>query len=105
MVHAHADEVLRAGLRVQIHQVLGVPLVALEQGDQVFVARLGRMPVGLEMVFILWSALDIHVAREPITILYAGLRSPMGPNAKLGIAEPLRNAVGVERSACPLEWP
>ena len=29
----------------------------------------------------------------------------MGPDAKLCIAEPLRNAVGIERAACPLNGP
>ena len=80
-----------------------IPLVALEQRDQVFVADLGWMSVGLEVVLVLRGALDIHVAREPVAILDAGLRSPVGPDTELCIAEPLRDPVGVERTARRLE--
>src|ERR1700722_8073336 len=63
------------------------------------------MPVGLEMVLILGRALDIHVACKPIAIFDARLGTPMGPDAKLRVTKPVRNAVSIERTAGALERP
>ncbi len=97
MVHAHADEVLGPGLHVQVHQMFRIPLVSLEQRDQVFVACFGGMPVGLEVVLVLGSPLDIHVPGEPVAVLDTRLRSPVRPDAELCVAEPVGNSVGIKR--------
>ncbi len=72
VMHAHADEVLRAGLLVEAHQVVRVPLRGLPVIHQILVADLGGMAVGLHMVEILLRTLHVHLARIPV----AELRSP-----------------------------
>ncbi len=53
---------------------------------------------------ILLMALDIHVARVPVPVLHRGLRTPVGPNAELGVTIPFRNLPLAERRARGFEW-
>src|ERR1700693_1679776 len=62
------------------------------------------MSVCLEVILILRSPLDIHVPREPIAILDAGLRPPVRPDAELCVAEPIGDGVGVKLRARRLKW-
>ena len=96
VVHAHADEVLCAGLLVEAHQMVGIPTGGLPDIDQILVANLGRMPIVFQMMLILLRSLDIHVARVPVAVFNGRLRPPMRPDAELGIAEPFRNPVSLQ---------
>jgi len=99
VVDAHGEEVFCAGLLVQIHEVLGVPLVGGEEMDEVFVADFGLGAEALEVVLVLVGALDIHVAGIPVAVADGGLGTPVGPDAKLGVGEPVGRGVGAERGA------
>src|SRR5271155_4151048 len=85
--------------------MVGVPAGCLPYVDDVFVANLGWMAIVLHMVFVLFAALDIHVARVPVTIFDCGLGSPVRPDAELGIAKPIRRLVGLQGFARPLISP
>src|SRR5512140_1698588 len=92
-MHRHATEVLRAGLSVKLHQVIRIELIGLPCRYYVFESELRRVAVGLDVVLILPAALYIHVARVPVAVLGGGLRTPVSPDAELGVAVPIRHAV------------
>ena len=47
------------------------------------------MPVVLAVEFALPLVLEIHVSGIPIALLGLALRTPMGPEAELGVLKPL----------------
>ncbi len=55
------------------------------------------MAVGFDVVVVLAGALDVHVAGVPVAVFDAGLRTPVGPDAELGVVEPGGETVGLER--------
>ena len=103
VVRAHADEVLRPGLLVELHQTVGVPLLRLPQRDDVLVAELRRMPVVLEVILVMLVARLVHAAGVPVAVHRHGLRSPVRPDAELGVAEPVGTLVLLERIHVRLE--
>ena len=105
VVDAHSHEVFRARLLVELHQVIGIELVGRPHLADVFVAELRGMAKARDVILILRAALNVDVARIPVAILRDRLRSPMRPDAKLGIAEPLRNLVGLQRLGGSVERP
>ena len=96
-MHAHAEKVLRAGLLVETHQMIRVPFLCFPDIHQVLVADLGGMAIRFAVVQVLRLALDVHVARVPVAVFNRRLRSPVRPDAELGIAKPVRNLVGLQR--------
>jgi hypothetical protein len=96
VVDAHGEEVLCAGFDVEVHEVFGIPAGGFELGDEVFVADFGGVAVGLDVVVVLSGALHVHVAGVPVAVFDGGLRSPVGPDAELGVGEPGREAIGLE---------
>ena len=105
MVRAHAHEILRAGLFVEFHQSLGIPVLGFPKGNDVLPAVGGGMTETREVVVIIGGALLVHLARIPVAHHRHGLRSPVGPNAELGIAKPLGVGVVGERIHGGLERP
>ena len=99
VVDAHGEEVFGAGLLVEIHEVFGVPLVGGEEGDEVFVADLGLGAEAFEVVVVLVGAFDVHVAGVPVAVADGGLGTPVGPDAELGVGEPVGCGVGAEGGA------
>ena len=97
VMHAHAEEVLCASLLVETHQTIRVPFLCFPDIDQILVTDLGRMTIRFAVVQVLRLALHVHVARVPVAVFDRRLRSPMSPDAELGIAEPVRNLVGLQR--------
>ena len=97
VVHSHGHEVFGAGLLVELDQVLGVELAPVPGQGDVLEADLGGMPVDLDVILVLRAVLHVHVARVPVAEFGGGLRSPVGPHAELVVAEPLGNAVLLER--------
>ena len=75
----------------------GSQRAALNLWDEVFVADLGGVAVGFDVVVVLAGALDVHVAGVPVAVLDAGLRAPVGPDAELGVVEPGGEAIGLQR--------
>ena len=103
VMHAHAAEIFRAGFLVELHQVVGIELVGLPGGDHVLESEFRGVAVGLHVIFVLPVALDVHVAGVPVAVLGGGLRSPMRPDAELGVAIPGGNLPVLERFARALE--
>jgi hypothetical protein len=93
VVDTHADEIARARLLVEGHQPGGIPLLGLPQRDDVLPPALRGMAVPLEMVLVLLVPLPVHVPRVPVPEHRDRLRTPVRPEAELGVAEPLGTAV------------
>src|SRR5262245_14726618 len=73
--------------------MLGVPKVV-----DVFEAELGWVAVVLDVVLIVGLVLHVHEAGVPIAFFGYALGRPMGPDAELRVAEPVRTFVaGGER--------
>src|ERR1035441_2202011 len=98
-MHSHREEILCAGLFVETHQMIRVPLLRLPDVDQIFVSDLGWMTICLAVVQVLRLALYVHVTGIPVAIFNRGLRSPMRPDAALRIAKPVWNLVSLQ--VCP----
>jgi hypothetical protein len=96
VVDAHGEEVLCTRFDVKVHEVIGVPVCGFELRDQIFVADLGGVTVGFDVVVVLAGALDVHVAGVPVAVFDAGLWAPVGPDAELRVVEPSGKAVGLE---------
>src|SRR5687767_10524073 len=61
------------------------------------------MPVMLEMVGVVRVTGHVHKAGIPIAGTRDGLRPPVRPDAELGVAEPRRRLVGLQRICRRLE--
>jgi hypothetical protein len=68
------------------HQILGIELGAFPQWNQILIPKFRGMSVMFEVIFVLRLGLDIHVAGVPIASFQSGLRPPMRPYTKLGVA-------------------
>ena len=55
------------------------------------------------MVFVVVGAFLVHVSRIPIALTRHSLGAPVGPDAELGVAEPVRTAILLERFPGRLE--
>ena len=117
MVSPHADEVLSTRILVEGHQGIGIPLLGLPERDDILVTVLRRVAVAGKVVRIVRFILcchglfpeigvtlaDVEFACIPVTVPRDGLRSPMRPKAKLGVAEPLGITVLLQRLVGRLE--
>ena len=83
------DEIARARFRIQIEQGFGPPLFRPPAVVELHEAGVDRMAVILQMMLILFAALDIHVAGIPVARLRHALRRPVRPDAELGVAKPI----------------
>ena len=90
-------EVLRAGLLVERHQPVGVPLLGLPERDDVLVAELRRMAVVRDVILVVRAALLVHLPGIPVALHRHRLRSPHRPDAQLGVAEPFGTPVLLQR--------
>ena len=94
---AKDKEVLSAATLVASHKAVGLPTLGLEERQDVLVAKLRRVPVVLAVEFVFVIALHVHLASHPVAAAFHALCSPMSPNTELGIAEPLRRLVLLQR--------
>ena len=98
-------EVLSAGLHIEVEQCVRIEVFRLPGADDVNEARIGRMAIMRQMVVILLLPLQIHVAGIPIAVFGGALRPPMGPDAELRVAEPVRRLIaGDQRVPGRGEW-
>ena len=104
VVIGQRGEVLCAGGDVEIHQLLGLPVLGLPHIVEFHEAELGGMAVGLDVEEVLAAALDVHVAGVPVALLGDALGGPVVPDAELGVAEPVGGGAGDERLPGGLEW-
>ena len=81
-MHAHAEEVLRAGLLVETHQVVRVPLFGLPSIDQILVADLGGMAVSFAVVEVLGRPCMymLRAYQSPSSIADCGPQCAQMPN-------------------------
>src|SRR5205807_4958419 len=89
VVRPHAHEVLRAGLLVELHKPVGIPLLGPPERDDVLVAEHRGVAIVLQMVLVVLVAWLVQAAGIPVAVHRNGLRAPVRPDAELGIAEPL----------------
>ena len=75
VVGSHADEVFGAGLFVEGHQAVGIPLLGLPERDDVLVTVGGGVAKVLPMILVLAVALLVHVAGIPVAVHRHGLRT------------------------------
>ena len=95
---AQCKEILGATfLLVEPHQFLGVPVLGLEERQDVLKAHFGGVAVVLTVIVVLYSSLHIHFTGHPVAAALHALWPPVGPDAELGIAKPLRHLVGTQR--------
>ena len=105
MVYPHAAKVLRAGLLVEIDQVLRIELGGLPGRDHVFESDLRGVSVSRHVILVLPAALHVHVSRVPVAVFGRRLRTPVGPEAELRVPVPLRHDIRLQRLAGRLEGP
>ncbi len=103
VVHRLGEEVLGAGIRVELHQAVGIEVLRLPRLDHILPPVLGGMPVHTPMMQILIRALPVHITRIPVAVHRHGLWPPMRPNTELGIAEPVRAHIVPQRVPCRFE--
>src|SRR5690348_13775110 len=99
------DEVSRPRLFIKLHQTMRIPLLGLPERNDVLIANLRRMPVMLDLVLVIGSALLIELSRVPIAHSRHRLRPPVSPDAELCIAKPLWALVFLQRLGRRLELP
>ena len=83
-------------MRAQANLVLLFALHFDPGVDHILETNFRLMTEILLVPFILRMALDIHVARVPIALLRRRLRTPVCPDAELGVAEPVWRPVLLE---------
>jgi len=103
VVVGERDEVLGARGLVEAHELFGLPLVGLPEVVDLHEAGGGGVAVGLEVVLVLGVALEVHLAGVPVALLGDALRGPVGPDAELGVTEPVGRFIGAERGPGGLE--
>src|ERR1017187_4113508 len=97
MVVAERDEVLGPGFGVEANEFLGIPVFRPPGMTDVFIAKLRGVPISLDVVVVLRTALHIHAASIPIALLRNALRTPMSPHSELCVLKPFRVAVSLQR--------
>jgi len=103
VMNSHAAKVFCSGLFVETQQMVGVELVSRPLGNQILETDPRRMTVGLQVILVLLIALDVHVTGVPVAVFHGGLRSPVRPDAELGITIPVGNLPLAKRRARPAE--
>src|SRR5208282_4201187 len=98
VVVGQTHEIFCTGIHIELHQFVGVPRLCLPQIVNLHEACLGWMPIVLHMVVILWVSLYVHLSGIPVSRLGYALCGPMSPYAELGVAEPIRCPVSLQRS-------
>ena len=100
MVLRNRDHVLCAGFLKQLDPLIGIELLGRKHRDKILVTEILVGTIGLNMVFELSAALNVHVAGIPL-IGESGNRenSPVYENAEFQVFVYFGNAV--LRQRCP----
>ncbi len=106
VMFGHRHDIAGAGVAEQLGPYGGIELIRLEQRNKVLVAELGLRTVGLDVMGIFRTALDIHVARIPFAAEGRDrIQPPVHKDAELGIGVPLRRFIGLKRRPIGAERP
>ena len=97
--------VLRAGAPEQVRPAIGVEVLGLEHGDEIFVSKFRLRAVSLHVVLINWVIHQVHITWIPF-VVEGGNRidAPVNEDPELRILIPFRHLVGFERFPIRLEW-
>ena len=93
VVRRLGHQVPGAGPVIFFDQPVRIELLRLPQGADVLVAEFRRMAVMPDVILILGCSLDIHVPGVPVAEHRDALRSPVAPDAELGVPEPFRGGI------------
>ena len=96
VVVAQCHEVACTHALVEADQLLGVPVLGFPVVAEVFQSECGRVAEVVDVPVVLAAALVVHEAGVPVAVLGVALRSPVCPDAELGILEPFRALPGRE---------
>jgi hypothetical protein len=91
---------LSTGLFKQFCPFRSIELLCGEHGDEILVAKFRGRTVGLNVVFMLFRSLSIHVVGVPCPVRAAGrdrVNSPVSIYPEFGILEPLWRGMSSER--------
>ena len=106
VVDAHAHEIFCAGFFVEAQQMIGVEIGRLSTWDRVFEAELRRVSVSLRRDSLYCGLPSIYMLRAYQSPCFGGgLRTPVGPDAELGVAKPFGDLVSVKGFARSLKRP
>src|ERR1017187_7992993 len=101
----HARKKFRAGLFVKSDELFRLPFVGLPFVVDILETELRRMAVFLDMEFVNLMRRVIHIYRIPVALFGLTLRTPVRPDAELGVAIPVRDLKGGKRFKRWFEWP
>ena len=104
MVIGQSDEYLRACIFVARNQLVRVPVQQGPLCAKILVSEPRRRTEMFKLIFVLALVLDIHVAGVPVPGFGDALRTPVSPNAELGILVPIRRFVLEQRIPGGFEW-
>ena len=93
MVIGQSDEYPGAGVFVARNQLLRLPVQAGSTARKAPCTQTATAAQVIELIFVLPLVLDIHVARVPVPGFGNALRTPVSPDAELGILVPIRRFV------------
>ncbi len=96
VMRGEGDDILCAAALYFATRASGSKFSGFPGLDDVDVADLGGMAVMFEVPFVFAAALGPHVVCVVVANARDGVGSPMGPDAELGVLEPLRALVGFE---------
>ena len=86
-----------AGFFKEGEQGIGIKVFSFPHGDEVLVAEFGGVPVGLEVVLVVFVSFYIEITRVPLALFGDGVDAPVEVDAEFGIAKPVRAIVLRER--------
>ena len=89
----NGNDIPGAGPLVELDESVGVEILGLPEGDDILVAELRRVAIGLDVVLIGAVALDVHISAIPVIYAGDGARAPVHEDAELCVAEPAGTVV------------
>src|SRR6185437_5206525 len=87
----HKDS--RASLLVSCDQLVRLPIQQRPLGAKVFVSETRWGTVMLGVILVLPLALNVHIARVPVTRFRNALGTPVNPDPELCIPVPIRRLI------------
>src|SRR5215203_6577772 len=97
MMICHGKEILGSSTFVQCYKFLRIPILGFPILNYFFKPNFGWMSVMFNKPFILFTAFIIHMPPKPVSLFRLALRPPMRPYSELGILEPFRCFVLLQR--------